>query len=118
MQIKAGLFWLPFGRLKLLGQAANDFIRLDTNMEQSSIVIQLIRRRLSFRHMYGLEINPLIQNAVKKHCDDTRLAKVIMDLLNETNQQQHHGRLDWQQYFKKRYRESILTRFWEELRDA
>ena len=87
-------------------------------MDQSSIVIQLIRRRLSFKHMYGLEINPLIQNAVKKHCDDTRLAKVIMDLLNEINQQQYHGRLDWQQYFKKRYRESILTRFWEELRDA
>ena len=39
MQIKAGLFWLPFGRLKLLGQAANDFIRLDTNMEQSSMGI-------------------------------------------------------------------------------
>ena len=35
MQVKSGLFWLPVGRLKLLWQAANDFIRLDTNMDQS-----------------------------------------------------------------------------------
>ena len=34
MQVKSSLFWLPFGRLKLLWQAANDFIRLDTNMDR------------------------------------------------------------------------------------
>ena len=67
--------------------------------------------------MYGLEIKPLIQDAVERHCDDSRLAEVIMDLLRETNQQQHHDRLDWRQYFRKRYRESILTRFGEELKD-
>ena len=46
------------------------------------------------------------------------MAEVIIDLLRETNQQQHHGRLDWQKYFKDRYRKSILTRFGEELKDA
>lgn len=68
--------------------------------------------------MYGLEINPLIQDAVKRHCDDNRLEAVIMDLLNETNQQQHHDRLDWTKYFKDRYRRSILERFKEDLEDA
>ena len=68
--------------------------------------------------MDGLEINPLIRDAVKRHCGDIRLVEVIMDLLRETNQQQHHGRLDWQKYFKDRYRKSILTRFGEELGDA
>ena len=85
---------------------------------QIELVIQLISRSLNFKRMYRLEINPLIQDAVRRHCNDARLAKVIMDILNETNQQQYHGRLDWQKYFKDRYRKSILTRFREELEDA
>ena len=77
-----------------------------------------IRDSLNFKRMNGLEVNPLIQDAVRRHCSDIRLAKVIMDILNETNQQQYHGRLDWQKYFRDRYRKSILTRFGEELEDA
>ena len=68
--------------------------------------------------MDELEINPLIKDAVKRHCNDPRLVKVIMSILGETNQQQYLNRLDWAKYFKKRYREVILANFKEELEDA
>ena len=68
--------------------------------------------------MYDSEINLLIQNAVNQHCDDPRMAKVIMDLLHETNKQEYYNRLDWPKHFKKRYRESILNRFEAELKNA
>ena len=60
----------------------------------------------------------MIRDAVKQNCNDTRLAAVVMDILNLTNQQQYDDRLDWEKYFKDNYRKSILKRFEEELDDA
>ena len=68
--------------------------------------------------MHGLKINPLIQDAVRQHCDDPRLAQVITDMLDETLIQQQHPRRDWYDYFRKHYKESILYHFKEELEDA
>ena len=68
--------------------------------------------------MYGLEINQLIKDAVKQHCDDSRLAGVITAMLNETLAQQQHPRHDWKEHFRKRYKESILYHFKEELGDV
>lgn len=72
--------------------------------------------------MHGQDINPLILDAVKRHCNDDKcLEKVIIDMMNETNQhlQHHHyDSIEWPKHFKKRYRESILTRFKGEPKDA
>ena len=67
--------------------------------------------------MNDLKINSLIQDAVKRHCDDPRLIKVIMDILNETNQQYLYD-IEIQKRFKTRFNDSILEHFKEELGNA
>ena len=72
--------------------------------------------------MHGQYITPLILDVVSRHCkDDKSLEKVIIDMLNETNQHLQHQYFDrnyWPKHFKKQYRNSILTRFKGELENG
>ena len=62
-----------------------------------------------------MELKPLIKETIRKHCSDKRVERVITDMLQETLQQQYLNRLDWDKHFNKRYKESILNHFGNDL---
>lgn len=67
--------------------------------------------------MDDIELKPLIKDAVSRHCSDSRVECVILDVLHETLQQQYFNRDNWKKYFTQRYKQSILKHFEGELTD-
>ena len=61
--------------------------------------------------MDDVDIKPLIKSAVREYSGDERVERVILDMLRETIQEQHHGGSNWKKRFDKRLMESILAHF-------
>ena len=64
------------------------------------------------------DINPLISELTRKHCEDARMERVIRDVLKEVLNYQYYKPTDSDRRFKRRYKELILTNFGEDLENA
>lgn len=62
------------------------------------------------------DINPLVMEAIRKHCDDLRIEKIIIEILREADLQMDIERPDYGKYFKKRYGEFIRANYGDELK--
>ena len=61
--------------------------------------------------MGNADINPLISELIRKHCEDARVGRVIRDVLREVLFYQYYKPTDSDKRFRRRYRELILTNF-------